>query len=100
MGSARRYPVHVLATSVLSAWHAMGEIIQINLTCARLLRVEHARLSNKFFDVFVAKADHPTFNAFLQQVFTTESRQICEVRLDRKDSRTLTVYIEAALSAD
>jgi len=72
-------------------------IIQTNLAGARLLGLERARLTSKFFDAFVTKADRPSFKAFLQRVFVTVVKQTCEVRLEKKDSPLLTVHIEATL---
>ncbi len=77
-----------------------GAIIQINLTGARLLGRERARLAGDRFELFVAMADRPVFNAFLQQVFAIEAKQTCEVALAEKDRPPIFVQIEATLSPD
>jgi PAS domain S-box-containing protein len=77
-----------------------GAIIQINLAGARLLGSERAGLTGSRFAFFVAGADRPAFNAFLQQVFATETRQTCEVALTKKDRPPAIVQIEAILSPD
>jgi len=48
-----------------------GAIRQVNLTGARLLGVERARLPGRHFGVFVAAPDHSVFNAYLK-------KSICE----------------------
>ena len=77
-----------------------GAIIQINLAGARLLGSERAGLTGSRFAFFVAGADRPAFNAFLQQVFATETRQTGEVALEQKDRPPAIVQIEAILSPD
>ncbi|MEI8192196.1 MAG: PAS domain-containing protein [candidate division NC10 bacterium] len=46
-----------------------GAISQVNLTGARLLGVERARLVNRRFGLFVSDDSRPAFAAFLQKVF-------------------------------
>lgn len=77
-----------------------GTMIRTNLSGARLLGLERARLPGRRFGLFVAKTDLPVFNAFFQQVFTTRVKQSCEVTLEGKDQPARVVQIEAALSAD
>jgi two-component system cell cycle sensor histidine kinase/response regulator CckA len=77
-----------------------GTIIQINLAGARLLGSERARLAGSRLELFMAGADRPVFNAFLQQVFTCETRQTCEVALTVEGKPPVFVQIEATLSPD
>jgi PAS domain S-box-containing protein len=77
-----------------------GAIRQLNLTAARLLGVERARLVGKRFAPFVSEADRPLFMAFLDQLFETEVKQACEVIVEREGQPSRIVAIEATLNAD
>ena len=77
-----------------------GAITQMSLVGGRQLALEGAALPSKPFGTFVTEADRPVFNAFLERVFASETRQTCEVALAGKDGSPLNVRIEATLSAD
>jgi len=77
-----------------------GVITQTNLVGARLLGLECSQLSGKRFSAFVSETDLPTFNAFVDQVFSSVAKQTFEVELVGKDHPLLTVRIEATLSSD
>ena len=77
-----------------------GTIVQTNLMGARLLGVERARLAGRRFGAFVAAADLPDFNAYLQQIFAVRTDPACELRLGGEGRPPLTVRVEATLAAD
>jgi len=77
-----------------------GAIRQVNLTGARLLGVERARLPGRRFGVFVAGPDRPVFNAFLEKAFTSQAKEACDVALLEKGQGPLSVHITAAVSQD
>jgi len=77
-----------------------GAIRQVNLTGARLLRVERSRLMNRLFGLFVADDFRPAFNAFLQKVFASHTKECCEVALLNEGRRPLFVRIESVISED
>src|SRR3972149_1867433 len=77
-----------------------GAIRQVNLTGARLLRVERSRLMNRRFGLFVADVFRPAFNAFLEKVFASHTKECCEVALLNEDRRPLFVRIESVISDD
>ena len=58
-----------------------GAIRQVNLTGARLLGVERARLLGRRFGVFVGAPDRSGFQAFLEKVFASQAKEVCEVAL-------------------
>ena len=68
-----------------------GTISRVNLTGARLLGEERARLMNRRFGQFIFPANRPAFNDFLQKVFTNRAaasdKAVCEVTLCNKDDR-------------
>jgi len=77
-----------------------GEIVQTNLSGARLLGLERARLTGKRLGAFVTPADLPVFNGFLAQVFASGIDQTCEVDLASQGLPQRSVRIDAAPSTD
>ena len=77
-----------------------GAIRQVNLTGARLLGVERARLPGRHFGVFVAVPDHSVFNAFLKKVFVSQAKEECAVALLKEGKGPLNVHITATVSQD
>ena len=77
-----------------------GTILAVNLTGARLVGIERARLINRRFPELILEADRPAFHSFLQKTFTEDGRETCEVKLQRKGSSPLVIHIEAVLSND
>ena len=58
-----------------------GAIRQVNLTGARLLGVERARLVGRRLGVFVGEPDRAGFEAFLEKAFASQAQEACEVAL-------------------
>ena len=76
-----------------------GAICQANLAGARLLGVERGKLIKRRFGVFVSVESRPAFNAFLEKVFTSGSKEACEIALLKDASKTLSAQIEAICDA-
>ncbi|MDP2601141.1 MAG: PAS domain S-box protein, partial [Deltaproteobacteria bacterium] len=77
-----------------------GAIRQVNLTGARLLRVERSRLMNRLFGLFVSDDFRPAFKAFLEKVFASHTKECCEVALLNEGRRPLFVRLESVISED
>ncbi len=77
-----------------------GTILAVNLTGARLVGIERARLINRRFAELILEADRRAFHSFLQKTFTEDGRETCEVRLRREGGAPLIIHIEAVLSND
>jgi len=77
-----------------------GAIREVNLPGARLLGLERARLVGDRFGAFVSEGTRPIFDSWLKKVFTTETKQVCEVTLVKKGRTPMIVEIEAAISTD
>ena len=77
-----------------------GAIRQVNLTGARLLGVERARLPGRRLEVFVAEPDRAGVKVFLEKVFESRVQAACEVALLKKDTGPLHLHITATVSAD
>jgi PAS domain S-box-containing protein len=77
-----------------------GAIRQVNLTGARLLGVARARLPGRRFEVFVGAPDRAGFKAFLEKVFASQAKEVCEVALLKDGKGPLNVHITATVSQD
>jgi len=62
-----------------------GIILEANLTAVRLLGEERQTLIKRPFSRFVCKESGDAYYYHLQQVFETQSKQTCEIKLSRKD---------------
>jgi PAS domain S-box-containing protein len=71
-----------------------GTIINVNLTGARLVGIERARLLDRHFTSLVSEADRSVFKAFLEKTFAGKDREVCEVALLRAETNPLFVRIE------
>ena len=58
-----------------------GLIIEANLTAAKQLGKERARILDAPFFLYVLEKDRDAFHLHLAKVFKTGERQTCEVRL-------------------
>ena len=76
-----------------------GAILQVNLAGANLLGVERRALIKRRFGVFVNAQSRTTFNAFLDKVFTSGSKEACEIALLKDGSDPISVHIEAIFDA-
>jgi PAS domain S-box-containing protein len=77
-----------------------GAIQKMNLAAARLLGLERAHLMGARIALFVSPDSRPTFATFLQKVFATQSKEVCEVSLCPDKGEPLWVDVEAMVSED
>ncbi len=77
-----------------------GAIRQVNLAGARLLGVDRARLVGRPFGFFVDAPDRAGFKTFLEKVFSSQAKEMCEVALLMKEKGPLNLQVTATLSAD
>ncbi|MEJ2659460.1 MAG: LuxR C-terminal-related transcriptional regulator [Desulfobacteraceae bacterium] len=77
-----------------------GAIRQANLTAAQLLGVERARLPARRFELFIDKPDRAGFQAFLEKVLASQTKEVCEAALLKKDKGPCSVQITAIVSQD
>jgi len=75
-------------------------IVQANQTGASQLGRELTQLPGTRFSLFVAEADLPAFTACLERIFTTSTKQTCELTLVQQGQPSLVVQFEAMLSAN
>jgi signal transduction histidine kinase/CheY-like chemotaxis protein len=69
-----------------------GKIIELNLSGAKMLGKVHSHLKNSRFGFFVTNKTKPFFNLFLENVFTSKTKESCEVALSTNDN--LPMYIQ------
>ncbi len=75
-----------------------GVVRKVNLTGARMLGVERARLQGSRFEAFVSRPDRSVFRSFLEKAFSSRDKQVCEVALRKDGDGPLIVEISAAVS--
>ena len=75
-----------------------GAIRRVNLTGARLLGVERARLTGRRLGIFVGEPDRAGFNAFLEKVFASHAQEVCEVAILKEGKGPVSVHITATVS--
>src|ERR1035437_7058343 len=76
-----------------------GAIRQANLAGANLLGVERGKLIKRRFGVFVSVESRPAFSAFLEKVFTSGSKEACEIVLLKDASDPFSAQIESICDA-
>jgi PAS domain S-box-containing protein len=72
-----------------------GVIHMVNLAGANLLGIERGALINQRIGVFVSERSRTTFSAFLDDVFTSGSKEVSEVQLLKDGAAPFWVHIEA-----
>jgi len=75
-----------------------GEIIEINLSGAKLLEKERSKLKNNLFDRFVSNNTKPIFNHFLTELFDKKSLESCEVELLTNGNSPVHVHLTGILT--
>ena len=77
-----------------------GLILQANLACANMLGVERSLLIGKPFSRFVKKEDQDVFYLHRKRLFETKGKQVCELKLVRKDRTQFHAQLECILIKD
>jgi len=70
-----------------------GNIIELNLSGAKMLGKERSHLKNRQFGFFVSDNTKPTFNLFLEKVFNNKAQETCEVALSTKGNFPMYVHL-------
>jgi PAS domain-containing protein len=74
-----------------------GEIIELNLSAAKMLDRERVNLKNKLFKLFVSEGTKSVFNVFLDRVFKEKTKQSCDLTLLTKENLSLYVHVTGIL---
>lgn len=70
-----------------------GNILDLNLTGARLLGRERSNLKKSKFVFFISDDTVLTFRQFFEKVFSSNSKEFCEVRIKTTDETPLFVQL-------
>jgi len=70
-----------------------GEILELNLSGAKMMGKERSRLINNHFGFFVSDTTKPIYNDFLEKVFNSKSRVTCEVNLTTNGNLPMLVHL-------
>jgi len=75
-----------------------AKIHAVNTTGADLLGVERALLIKNRLDAFISDETRPTFHDFLDKVFTSNTKETCEVAFETERLPTIFVQINASVT--
>jgi len=75
-----------------------GAIVEINLCASQMLGKDGARLKNTLFGLFVSEDTKPIFNYFLWKVFTSSTKETCEVTLTPNANRSIYTSLAGIIS--
>jgi PAS domain S-box-containing protein len=77
-----------------------GTILNANLTLADMLSMERPSLLNRHIMDSIFFEDHDIFYRHLKDLDTLKIRQVCELRMKKKDGRTFDVKMDTIRIAD
>jgi PAS domain S-box-containing protein len=72
-----------------------GLILDANLMSATMLGMERGKLTGRRFSEFIAKDDQDVFYLHRQKLFETETKQVCELKLAKKDGAEFYAQLES-----
>jgi len=64
---------------------AEGDILNVNLCGSQMLGKDRLNLKNSRFGFFLSDETKPVYNRFLDKIFNSNTRQVCEVTLSIRD---------------
>ncbi len=73
---------------------AEGTILELNFTGAEMLEDKRVSLVGTNFKLFVSDISKPVFARFFKRVFTSNSKESCEIMLGYENDHSCFVYIE------
>ena len=76
-----------------------GTIRRANLTAVKLMGVGLSELIQRRFAVFISPESRISFSSFLDRVFTSSKKEICEVAIQKDGSDPLWLQIEAIVDS-
>ena len=77
-----------------------GEIIELNLSGARMLGKDRQHLKNSLFGFFVSEETKPIFSLFLEKTFESKAKESCEVTMDSDGSLPVHVFLTGVLEGN
>ncbi|MFZ4695287.1 MAG: PAS domain S-box protein [Verrucomicrobiia bacterium] len=95
---ARYFDLYEMAPVGYLVLSENGLIEETNLTAATLLDVVRAQLVRRLFALFIFKEDQDLYYLHRKKIIESDERQICELRMVKRDGTSFWVSIEGALS--
>jgi PAS domain S-box-containing protein len=77
-----------------------GEIIELNFSAANLLGIDRLKLKSTRLGLYITEDTLETYNIFLSEVFSSNTKETCEILLKIKGDNTKFVHIEAIVLRD
>jgi PAS domain-containing protein len=77
-----------------------GSISELNFTGAEMLGDKRFSLVNSNFKLFVSESSQSLFNMFFNKVFTSNTKESCEVMLGYDGKPLRSVYMEGVVIGD
>lgn len=77
-----------------------GSIRDLNFTGADILGDKRFSLINSNFKLFIAESSKPVFNKFFKKLFTTNSKETCQLDLGYNGRILCHVYAEGVVTGD
>jgi PAS domain-containing protein len=77
-----------------------GSISELNFTGAEMLGDKRVSLVNSNFKLFVSESSQSVFNRFFSEVFTSNTKESCEVILGYDGKLMCSVYMEGVVTGD
>ena len=75
-----------------------GDIVELNISAAKILGKERSALINSRFGLYISTDTRPIFNFFFQNVVKNNVKQTCEIELASKENALTNILIEGILS--
>ena len=66
-----------------------GIVRNANIACSSLLGIERSRLQGRSFKLFVTDGYRPVFTEFVAQIFSSQTKQSCQVQLATENNSRL-----------
>lgn len=76
---------------------AKGKILNANLTLARMLATEKSALLNRPLSDHVLPRDQDIYYLHLQALFASEKRQVCDLKMKKKEGDLFDVQLESTV---
>ena len=77
-----------------------GSIVELNFTGADMLGDKRFSLVNSNFKLFVSRESQDVFNKFFSRVYTSNTKESCEVMLGYDNTPLCLVYMEGIVTGD
>jgi PAS domain S-box-containing protein len=97
---ARYFDLYELAPIGFCTLSKKGLILEANLVAGTLVGVVRAALLKQPFSAFVLDQDQNSYYQYRKQLFDTGVRQVCELRMVKRDGTTFWAHLEGIVASD